>query len=72
MCHLQLKTLFFVAWLLGYVAFLLSIRRMWTAKHARSPLVRSLVMNMVNEHEAGTRETHEVRLSPSKLLFIYN
>ncbi|XP_024141423.1 methyltransferase-like protein 9 isoform X1 [Oryzias melastigma] len=59
MCHLQLKTLFFVAWLLGYVAFLLSIRRMWTAKHARSPLVRSLVMNMVNEHEAGTRETHE-------------
>uniref|UniRef100_A0A8C7Z9G7 Methyltransferase 9, His-X-His N1-histidine n=1 Tax=Oryzias sinensis TaxID=183150 RepID=A0A8C7Z9G7_9TELE len=60
MCHLQLKTLFFVAWLLGYVAFLLSIRRMWTAKHARSPLVRSLVLNMVNEHEAsGARETHE-------------
>ncbi len=60
MCHLQLRTLIFVAWLLGYVAFLLSIRRMWTGKYVRSPLVRSLFMNMVSETEAGAFETREV------------
>uniref|UniRef100_A0A3Q3XKA1 Uncharacterized protein n=1 Tax=Mola mola TaxID=94237 RepID=A0A3Q3XKA1_MOLML len=52
MCHLQLKTLIFVAWVLGYVAFLLSIRRMWTGKYVRSPLVRSLFLDVANEGEA--------------------
>lgn len=52
MCPLQLRTLIFVAWVLGYVAFLLSIRRMWTGKYVRSPLVRSLFLNMVNEGDA--------------------
>lgn len=53
MCPLQLRTLIFVAWVLGYVAFLLSIRRMWTGKYVRSPLVRSLFLNMVTEGDAG-------------------
>lgn len=53
MCPLQLRTLIFVAWVLGYVAFLLSIRRMWTGKYVRSPLVRSLFLNMVNEGDAA-------------------
>lgn len=60
MCHLQLRTLIFVAWVLGYIAFLLSIRRMWTGKYVRSPLVRSLFMNMVSETEAAAIETQEV------------
>lgn len=45
--------------MLGYVAFLLSIRRMWTGKYIRSPLVRSLVMNMVTENDAAAIETQE-------------
>ncbi|XP_040922611.1 methyltransferase-like protein 9 isoform X1 [Toxotes jaculatrix] len=59
MCHPQLRTLIFVAWVLGYVAFLLSIRRMWTGKYVRSPLVRSLFVNMVSESEAAATETQE-------------
>lgn len=39
--------------MLGYVAFLLSIRRMWTGKYVRSPLVRSLFLNMVTEGEGA-------------------
>lgn len=62
MCHVQLRTLIFVAWVLGYVAFLLSIKRMWTGKHIRSPLVRSLFMSMVTEGDAGTAEQTEVRM----------
>lgn len=67
MCHLQLRTLIFGAWLLGYVAFLLSIRRMWTGKYVRSPLVRSLFLNMVTEGETAVAETQQVgniNLSP--------
>uniref|UniRef100_A0A3Q1JUE6 Methyltransferase like 9 n=1 Tax=Anabas testudineus TaxID=64144 RepID=A0A3Q1JUE6_ANATE len=52
MCHLQLRTLVFVAWVLGYVAFLVSIRRMWTGRYVRSPLARSLFMDMANESPA--------------------
>lgn len=52
----QLRTLIFVAWVLGYVAFLLSIKRMWTGKHIRSPLVRSLFMSIASEGEAGTAD----------------
>ncbi|KAK5876327.1 hypothetical protein CesoFtcFv8_025693 [Champsocephalus esox] len=59
MCPLQLKTLLFGAWLLGYVFFLLSIRRMWTGKYVRSPLARSLFLNMVSEDEAAATETQE-------------
>ncbi|KAI9536393.1 Methyltransferase-like protein 9 [Dissostichus eleginoides] len=55
----QLKTLLFGAWLLGYVFFLLSIRRMWTGKYVRSPLARSLFLNMVSEDEAAATETQE-------------
>lgn len=61
MCHLQLKTLIFVAWVLGYIAFLLSIRRMWTGKYVRSPLVRSFLVNMVSENDAAATETQQVR-----------
>lgn len=60
MCHLQLRTLLFVAWVVGYIAFLLSIRRMWTGKYVRSPLARSIFMNMVTESEAAGLETQEV------------
>ncbi|XP_069012365.1 protein-L-histidine N-pros-methyltransferase isoform X1 [Embiotoca jacksoni] len=59
MCHLQLRTVIFVAWLLGYVVFLLSVRRMWTGKYVRSPLVRSLFLNMVSESEASAADTQE-------------
>uniref|UniRef100_A0A8C5DID0 Methyltransferase like 9 n=1 Tax=Gouania willdenowi TaxID=441366 RepID=A0A8C5DID0_GOUWI len=44
MCRLQLNTLLFLAWVLGYVVFLLSVRGMWTGKYTRSPLVRSLMV----------------------------
>lgn len=60
MCHLQLRTLTFVAWVLGYVALLRSVRRMWTGRYVRSPLVRSLFMNMVSEGEAAWTETQGV------------
>lgn len=59
MCHLQLKTLLFVAWVLGYIALLLATRRMWTGKYVRSPLARSLFMNMVSESETAGLETQE-------------
>ncbi|XP_060950761.1 methyltransferase-like protein 9 isoform X1 [Limanda limanda] len=59
MCHLQLRTLVFASWLLGYVVFLLSIRRMWTGKYVRSPLVRSLFSNMVSEGDAAAADTEE-------------
>ncbi|KAL6094710.1 mettl9 [Pungitius sinensis] len=59
MCHLQLRTLVFVAWLLGYVAFLVSVRKMWTGKYVRSPLARSLFMNMASESEVAAIETQE-------------
>lgn len=66
--HPQLRTLIFVAWLLGYVAFLLSIRRMWTGKYVRSPLVRSLFVNMVSDSEAVATETQEwYRCTPDLL-----
>ncbi|KAM8876395.1 protein-L-histidine N-pros-methyltransferase isoform 2-T2 [Synchiropus picturatus] len=48
----MLRTLVFAAWLLGYVSFLLSVRRMWSGKYVRSPVVRSLLSNMVGETEA--------------------
>ncbi|XP_058477955.1 methyltransferase-like protein 9 isoform X1 [Solea solea] len=56
MCHLQLRTLVFGAWVLGYVAFLLSVRKMWTGKYVRSPLVRSLMSNMLSEGDATETE----------------
>ncbi|XP_061764646.1 methyltransferase-like protein 9 isoform X1 [Nerophis ophidion] len=59
MCHLQLRTLLFGAWLLAYVTFLLSIRRMWTIRHSRSPLARTLFANMLNEGEGTALETHQ-------------
>lgn len=68
MCHLQLRTLVFVAWLLAYVAFLLSVRKMWTGKYVRSPLARSLFMNMAGARDAAAIETQEVglRLGPAR------
>uniref|UniRef100_A0A3Q2ZLP9 Methyltransferase 9, His-X-His N1-histidine n=1 Tax=Kryptolebias marmoratus TaxID=37003 RepID=A0A3Q2ZLP9_KRYMA len=51
MCHPQLRTVIFVAWGLCYFACLLSVRRMWSGKYVRSPLVRSLFVNMVTEGE---------------------
>ncbi|XP_028332956.1 LOW QUALITY PROTEIN: protein-L-histidine N-pros-methyltransferase [Gouania willdenowi] len=53
MCRLQLNTLLFLAWVLGYVVFLLSVRGMWTGKYTRSPLVRSLMVSMAAEGEPG-------------------
>ncbi|XP_037547519.1 methyltransferase-like protein 9 [Nematolebias whitei] len=55
MCPPQLRTVVFVAWLLCYFACLLSVRRMWSGKYARSPLVRSLFENMVTEEEEEDR-----------------
>lgn len=58
MPYQQKKTLIFVLWVLGYIAFLLSVRRMWTRKYVRSPLARLVFMNMLSENEAT--ETREV------------
>lgn len=49
MCPLQLRKLLFVGWVVGYVAFLLSIKRMWTGKYIRNPVVRSLLVNMLSD-----------------------
>jgi len=50
-----------VAWVVGYVAFLLSMRTMWTGKYARSPLARALLTNMGSQIEGDAdRETQEV------------
>lgn len=69
MCHLQLRTVVFVAWVVAYVAFLHSIRRMWSGRYVRSPLVRSLFLNMVNDSEAAAAaETHEVRFIDNPIL----
>ncbi|CDQ87801.1 methyltransferase-like protein 9 isoform X1 [Oncorhynchus mykiss] len=68
MCHLQLRTLLFVAWVLGYIAFLLGTRKMWTGKYVRSPLARSLFMNMISESEESGQETQEwYKCSPDLL-----
>ncbi|XP_026172203.1 protein-L-histidine N-pros-methyltransferase isoform X1 [Mastacembelus armatus] len=68
MCHPQLRTLIFVAWVVGYVAFLLSIRRMWTGRYVRSPLVRSLFVDMLSDREVAAIETLEwYRCSPDLL-----
>lgn len=58
MPYQQKKTLIFVLWVLGYIAFLLSVRRMWTGKYVRSPLARLVFVNMLSENEAT--ETREV------------
>lgn len=58
MYHQKKKTLIFVLWVLGYIAFLLSVRRMWIGKYVRSPLARSVFMNMPSDNEVT--ETREV------------
>ncbi|KAK2885155.1 methyltransferase-like protein 9 isoform X1 [Channa argus] len=67
MCHLQLRTLIFIAWVVGYVAFLLSIRRMWTGKYVRSPAIRSLFMNMAGSEVAAIDTQEWYRCSPDLL-----
>lgn len=49
----------FAAWVLGYVAFLLALRRMWTGRYVRSPAVRFLLTNMMSESETAVPETQE-------------
>ncbi|CAG00842.1 unnamed protein product, partial [Tetraodon nigroviridis] len=73
----QKKTLIFVLWVLGYIAFLLSVRRMWTGKYVRNPLARLVFTNMLSENEET--ETQEwYQCSPEllgesvKSLFIQN
>ncbi|XP_039632327.1 methyltransferase-like protein 9 [Polypterus senegalus] len=44
-----MRILLWGAWLAVYVAFLLFLRRMWTGKHLRSPLAKSLYLSMMNE-----------------------
>ena len=60
MCYLQLRTLLFVAWMVGYIAFLLCMRTMWAGKYVRSPLARSMLTNMVSDMEEARLETQEV------------
>ncbi|XP_063338266.1 methyltransferase-like protein 9 isoform X1 [Pelmatolapia mariae] len=77
MCPLQLRTLLFVGWVVGYVAFLLSIRRMWTGKYIRNPVVRSLLVNMLSDLDT-IDVTKWYRCNPDQLeeslrpLFIQN
>lgn len=59
MCAPQLRTLLFCAWLLFYVAFLLCVRRMWTGRYVRSPVVRALFTNMMSEGETAIQESEE-------------
>lgn len=60
MCHPQMRTLIFVAWVLFYVSFLLAMRRMWAGKYVRSPFARNLFLNMVTESEITGQETQKV------------
>ncbi|NP_001070810.1 protein-L-histidine N-pros-methyltransferase [Danio rerio] len=48
-----MRRLVFIFWLLFYVWFLLSIRKMWTGRYVRSPLARSLFMNMLSDTETA-------------------
>ncbi|XP_051523262.1 protein-L-histidine N-pros-methyltransferase-like isoform X1 [Myxocyprinus asiaticus] len=59
MCNVQMKTLIFCAWVVFYVSFLLAMRRMWTGKYVRSPLARSLFMNMVTESDITGHEAQK-------------
>ncbi|XP_056627105.1 methyltransferase-like protein 9 isoform X2 [Triplophysa dalaica] len=59
MCHPQMRTLIFVAWVLFYVSFLLAMRRMWAGKYVRSPFARNLFLNMVTESEITGHETQK-------------
>ncbi|KAG1935681.1 methyltransferase-like protein 9 isoform X2 [Pimephales promelas] len=49
-----MRIVIFISWLLFYVSFLLVMRKMWTGKYVRSPLARSLFMNMETETETET------------------
>ncbi|XP_056100676.1 methyltransferase-like protein 9 isoform X1 [Rhinichthys klamathensis goyatoka] len=68
MCPPQMRILIFISWLLFYVSFLLAIRKMWTGKYVRSPLARSLFMNMESETETPGHEVQQwYRCSPDLL-----
>lgn len=54
--------------MVGYVGFLLSMRRMWTGKYVRSPLARTLFANMVSEIEDADLEAQEWYLCSTDLL----
>ncbi|XP_020773790.1 methyltransferase-like protein 9 isoform X1 [Boleophthalmus pectinirostris] len=57
MFSLQLRTVVFVAWVLFYVGFLLAVRRMWTGRYVRSPVVRALLtVNTMSETVAHENE----------------
>lgn len=57
MPSLKLRTVLFVAWLVFYVSFLLGVRRMWTGRYVRSPVVRALLAaNTVSEAAAPENE----------------
>lgn len=55
----QLRTLVFGGWLLAYVSLLLSVRRMWSGKLARSPLIRSLLADMRSDSDAAAADNLE-------------
>jgi len=61
MCPPQMRIVIFISWLLFYVSFLLVMRKMWTGKYVRSPLARSLFMNMETETETPGYEAQQVR-----------
>nr|XP_023687013.1 methyltransferase-like protein 9 isoform X1 [Paramormyrops kingsleyae] len=65
MCHSQMRSLVFVAWIIVYVSSLLTIRRMWTGKYVRSPLARTLIFSMVKEGESAAPEWY--RCCPDSL-----
>lgn len=63
-----MRTLIFVGWVLFYVSFLLSIRKMWTGKYVRSPLARTLFTNMLTESDTSGNEAQKwYQCSPDML-----
>lgn len=57
MPSLQLRTVVFVSWVVFYVSFLVGVRRMWTGRYVRSPVVRALLTT--NTMDTAAHETEE-------------
>ncbi|KAK7919536.1 hypothetical protein WMY93_010820 [Mugilogobius chulae] len=63
----KLRTVVFVAWLLFYVSFLLAVRRMWTGRYARSPVVRALLNTNTMSENAVPENDEWYRCVPDLL-----
>lgn len=63
-----MRILLFGLWLLLYVSVLLALRKMWTGKYFRSPLVRTVYTNMLTSSNNSGQELQESYSCCSDLL----